>query len=115
MREELGGRVPLVLDGGACPVGIESTILDLSRGAPVLLRPGAIGAADLARVLGRGVRICSSTLVWDVRVCEDGGVEVRALDRDGPIAWRADKLIVATGAYERPWPVPGWTLPGAVC
>jgi len=53
VREELGGRVPLVLDGGACPVGIESTILDLSRGTPVLLRPGAIGAADIARVLGR--------------------------------------------------------------
>lgn len=53
VREELGERVPLVLDGGACPVGIESTILDLSRGTPVLLRPGAIGAADIARVLGR--------------------------------------------------------------
>lgn len=53
VREELGGRVPLVLDGGPCPVGIESTILDLSRGAPVLLRPGSIGAADIARVLGR--------------------------------------------------------------
>jgi L-threonylcarbamoyladenylate synthase len=52
VREELGERVPLVLDGGACPVGIESTILDLSRGAPVLLRPGSIGAADIARVLG---------------------------------------------------------------
>jgi L-threonylcarbamoyladenylate synthase len=53
VREELGERVPLVLDGGACPVGIESTILDLSRGVPVLLRPGAIGPADIARVLGR--------------------------------------------------------------
>ncbi|MDT3736676.1 MAG: L-threonylcarbamoyladenylate synthase [Denitratisoma sp.] len=53
VREELGGRVPLVLDGGACAVGIESTILDLSRGVPVLLRPGAVGAADIARVLGR--------------------------------------------------------------
>lgn len=53
VREELGSRVPLVLDGGACPVGIESTILDLSRGVPVLLRPGAIGAADIAGVLGR--------------------------------------------------------------
>jgi L-threonylcarbamoyladenylate synthase len=53
VREELGSRVLLVLDGGACPVGIESTILDLSRGTPVLLRPGAIGAADIARVLGR--------------------------------------------------------------
>ncbi len=53
VREELGDRVPLVLDGGACAVGIESTILDLSRGTPVLLRPGAIGAADIARVIGR--------------------------------------------------------------
>ena len=53
VREELGSRVPLVLDGGACPVGIESTILDLSRGTPVLLRPGSISAADIARVLGR--------------------------------------------------------------
>ncbi len=52
VREELGARVPLILDGGPCPVGIESTILDLSRGRPVLLRPGAIGAADIARVIG---------------------------------------------------------------
>jgi len=59
VREELGDRVPLVLDGGACPVGIESTILDLSRGAPVLLRPGSIGAADLARVLGRAPEIAA--------------------------------------------------------
>ncbi len=53
VREELGERVPLILDGGPCPVGIESTILDLSRGRAVLLRPGAIGAADIARVIGR--------------------------------------------------------------
>lgn len=53
VREELGERVPLILDGGPCPVGIESTILDLSRGRPVLLRPGAIGAGDIARVIGR--------------------------------------------------------------
>ena len=38
---EFGGDVP-VLDGGPCTVGIESTIVDCSRGAPVLLRPGAI-------------------------------------------------------------------------
>ena len=53
VREELGGCVPLILDGGPCPVGIESTILDLSRGKAVLLRPGAIGAADIAKVIGR--------------------------------------------------------------
>jgi L-threonylcarbamoyladenylate synthase len=52
VRDELGDRVPLILDGGPCRVGIESTILDLSRGVPVLLRPGAIEAAQIARVIG---------------------------------------------------------------
>ena len=41
----------LVLDGGSCEVGLESTIVDLSRGAPVLLRPGAITRRDLEAVL----------------------------------------------------------------
>jgi L-threonylcarbamoyladenylate synthase len=38
-------------------VGLESTIVDLSRGVPVILRPGAIGADDIARVLGRRPRL----------------------------------------------------------
>ena len=41
VQQEFGKDLP-VLDAGACPVGIESTIIDCSRGAPVLLRPGAI-------------------------------------------------------------------------
>jgi L-threonylcarbamoyladenylate synthase len=42
----------LVLDGGACAVGIESAIVDTSRGMPVLLRPGALGRDALEAVLG---------------------------------------------------------------
>jgi L-threonylcarbamoyladenylate synthase len=57
VRQELGERVALILDGGACAVGLESTIVDLSRGVPVILRPGAIGADDIARVLGRRPRL----------------------------------------------------------
>ena len=41
-----------VLDGGACAVGIESTIIDCSRGQPVLLRPGMLDAATLSRTAG---------------------------------------------------------------
>lgn len=52
VRAEFGDALPLILDGGPCRVGIESTIVDLSRGAPVVLRPGAISAADIARVIG---------------------------------------------------------------
>jgi len=51
VRDEFGGGL-FVLDGGACEVGLESTIVDLSRGVPVLLRPGAITRQDLAAVLG---------------------------------------------------------------
>ena len=58
VRDEFGadGSVALVLDGGASEVGIESTIVDLSRLAthgPVLLRPGHIGAAAIAAVIDR--------------------------------------------------------------
>lgn len=51
VRADLGRDVDLVLDGGACEVGIESTIVDLSREQPVLLRPGRIKAEDIERVL----------------------------------------------------------------
>ncbi|WP_434515013.1 L-threonylcarbamoyladenylate synthase [Dechloromonas sp. ARDL1] len=53
VAEELGDRVPLILDGGPCKVGIESTIIDCSRGEPVILRPGHISPIHLEAVLGR--------------------------------------------------------------
>jgi L-threonylcarbamoyladenylate synthase len=55
VREELGESVALVLDGGPCQVGIESTIIDLSRDAPFpprLLRPGHITPTQMEMVLG---------------------------------------------------------------
>lgn len=52
VRQDLGSDVDLVLDGGACEIGIESTIVDVSRGSPVLLRPGRIGVDDITRALG---------------------------------------------------------------
>lgn len=55
VRDEFGPGLT-VLDGGACEVGLESTIVDLSRGDAVLLRPGSISREDLAEVLGRPPR-----------------------------------------------------------
>jgi L-threonylcarbamoyladenylate synthase len=57
VREDLGADVELVLDGGRSEVGIESTIVDLSSGEPVLLRPGRISAAELEVVLGSPVLV----------------------------------------------------------
>ncbi len=49
---DLGPAVDIVLDGGACPVGVESTVLDLSGTEPRLLRPGGLGREALERLLG---------------------------------------------------------------
>lgn len=51
VRDEFGPDL-FVIDGGPCEVGLESTIVDLSRGRPVLLRPGAITRRDIEAVLG---------------------------------------------------------------
>ena len=55
VREDLGDDVDLILDAGSCEVGIESTIVDLSSGRPVLLRPGHIGIESIQSVLGEAV------------------------------------------------------------
>ena len=54
VQEELGPDL-LILDGGPCMVGIESSIVDCTRGQPVLLRPGAITTAELAAACGQAV------------------------------------------------------------
>ncbi|NMM91024.1 threonylcarbamoyl-AMP synthase [Rhodococcus sp. SRB_17] len=51
VQDELGSDL-LVLDGGACAVGIESTIVDCTRGVPVLLRPGAITRDQIQSACG---------------------------------------------------------------
>ncbi len=55
VRDEFGEAVPVVLDGGPCKVGIESTIVDLSGDIPRILRPGQIGADAIAQVLGQPI------------------------------------------------------------
>lgn len=47
--EDLNGKLPLIIDGGECGVGIESTVLDVSGEIPVILRPGMITAEDLLK------------------------------------------------------------------
>ena len=55
--KDLGGRIPLVVDGGACQVGIESAVLDLTADPPRVLRPGMIHEESLRATLGkRGTR-----------------------------------------------------------
>jgi L-threonylcarbamoyladenylate synthase len=58
---ELDGRIAAVLDAGPCSVGLESTVLDLSGPAPLLLRPGGVPVEDLERLLGPIGRITNAS------------------------------------------------------
>jgi L-threonylcarbamoyladenylate synthase len=60
VAEDLDGRVGLIIDGGNCEVGVESTIIDLSGERPVILRPGVITAEELSETLGQQVSVADS-------------------------------------------------------
>ncbi len=55
VAQDLDGRIDLVLDGGACAVGVESTILDLTEPTPRLLRPGGVARESIEAVLGHAL------------------------------------------------------------
>lgn len=63
VRSELGDAVDLILDGGPCGVGLESTILDLSTGEPRVLRPGGTSIEALTAVLGFCPEVTESATV----------------------------------------------------
>ena len=60
VRHELGDAVDVILDGGPCAIGVESTVLDLVSDPPQVLRPGGISAAEIARVIGSPVSATAS-------------------------------------------------------
>ncbi|MCC8163324.1 MAG: threonylcarbamoyl-AMP synthase [Lachnospiraceae bacterium] len=65
--EDLQGRIPLILDGGAVQIGLESTIVDLTEDVPTVLRPGYISMEMLRAVLGE-VRMDRGLIVDDSNV-----------------------------------------------
>ena len=60
--EDMQGRIPLILDGGPCEVGLESTVLDLCHGTPTILRPGGVTKEMLEDVLHTEVALAGSIL-----------------------------------------------------
>jgi L-threonylcarbamoyladenylate synthase len=53
--KSIGSKIPLIIDGGRCQVGLESTVIDLISESPTILRPGAVSAERLQAVLGEPV------------------------------------------------------------
>ena len=106
VRDDLGSDVDLVLEGGPTEVGIESTIVDLSTGLPVLLRPGHISRGELEKALGGPVLEKSASSPR-----HSGGLErhyaprtparlVPSYDLDKEIARLKEKVAVL--AFSRP-------------
>ena len=62
VREQLGGQVDLILDGGPCSVGVESTIVSFLENTPRLLRPGGVSLEEIESIIGK----------VDIRPIEDG-------------------------------------------
>ena len=68
VRAELGGEVPLVLDGGPCTVGVESTIVDCTSDPPRVLRVGGVTGEELRSLLGTDLPIGGGTRAGHARV-----------------------------------------------
>jgi L-threonylcarbamoyladenylate synthase len=64
VQQDLGDDIEVLLDGGACDIGVESTILDLTHDVPILLRPGGVTVERIESLLGVSV---SRTLPPDAR------------------------------------------------
>ena len=60
--DDMNGKIPLILDGGPCDVGLESTVLDLCHDQPMILRPGGITKEMLESELGQEVLLAGSIL-----------------------------------------------------
>ncbi len=69
--DDLGGRIPLVLDAGSTSVGLESTVLDLTSNPPRLLRPGGVSLEQLREVL-REVLVAQSSATEDDKQTSPG-------------------------------------------
>lgn len=60
VAEQIGERIDLIIDGGRCPVGVESTVLELVD-EPVVLRPGGVPIEEIERIIGK-VKIAAPSL-----------------------------------------------------
>lgn len=87
---DMKGKIPLILDAGACQVGLESTVLDMSGDIPTILRPGGITKEQLEEVLGE-VRVDTPT---ENQIPKAPGMKYRHYAPQG-------ELILVSGLQER--------------
>ncbi len=112
---ELSGRIAAVLDGGPCAVGVESTVLDLSSGGAVLLRPGGVPVEAIETVIGKVARPLPLAAAEATRGLRSPGMLLSHYAPSLPVrldaqAVAGDEALLAFG----PRPLPGagalWNL-----
>jgi len=92
VQSELGEEL-LILDGGPCSLGIESTIVDCTRGVPVLLRPGSISTEALAQACGQPVRSAAEFALAAAQSATRPGSPEARTSADLPAAPRASGTL----------------------
>ncbi len=96
VRAAFGNTLDMILDGGPCEVGIESTVVSLAGPDPVLLRPGMVSREDLEAALGRKVRVAGKV----EGAHPSPGMHHRHYSPRTPVFLvRAGKLPTGSGAY----------------
>lgn len=104
VREQLGKKVDLILDGGKCSIGVESTVVELTGKEPLVLRPGGLSIEEIEKVIGQ-VKI--STISprprspgqlthhysprTPIRILKDRKFEVKTGKRVGLLAFKSPK------------------------
>jgi len=105
--EGLSGRIAAVLDGGACDVGVESTVLDVAMGGAALLRPGGVPVEAIEAVIGPVSRPLPISAAEKTRTLRSPGMMLShyapsLLVRLGATVVAADEALLAFGP-----PLPG--------
>jgi len=101
VREDLGDRVDFILDGGPCPIGLESTIIDCLGDVPRLLRPGGISRQTIEDCLGNcpGKSLSQSSAVSPLSVSQAEPLRAPGL-LTSHYAPRAAVRLEATSVHE---------------
>lgn len=83
VKEDLWGRIDMIIDGGPVGIGVESTIIDVTEETPTILRPGHITKDMIAKVIGTVQMDAGLSGLDPVGKAESTGYEVQTLRAEG--------------------------------
>ena len=113
VRDEFGDAVDLILDGGPCGVGIESTVLDLAARCPTVLRPGAVTRQQIEAVIGEAVSDAPGSPPDHAVVRSPGQQPVHYAPRAAALRFPEGRMRESLAELRRTLPEGTWV--GVIC